>query len=77
MIVDGEGQKSMIKKTKTEKKTEPKKSQKAEMKAVKWKKKKKFQTILIKFCNKLKKWPILIMKKQSVTTQHFLFSPDC
>lgn len=41
MIVDGEGQKSMIKKTKTEKKTEPKKSQKAEMKAVKWKKKKK------------------------------------
>lgn len=43
MIVDGEGQKYMIKITKTEKKTEPKKSQKAEMKAVKWKKKKGFK----------------------------------
>ena len=52
---------------------EPKKSQKGEMKAVKWQK--GFQTILIRFSNKMKKWLILIMRKQSVTAQALSILP--
>lgn len=67
MIVDGEGQKYVILKRLSRK--NPKRQKKRAIKLF------FFQTILIKFCNKPKKLLILIVRKQSVTTQALLVFP--